>query len=114
MVACRIHNFSWIQTSCNPTRQKVSPRLSLHSFGDDDSGGGNAIISQDLSRLTSFDNLFEPQESSSSDMEAAVKRFFSSPQFAVAGASGDPSKFGYKSELIACWRTFVHVLGASK
>jgi hypothetical protein len=32
-------------------------------------------------------------------MEAAVKRFFSSPQFAVAGASGDPSKFGYKSEL---------------
>ena len=29
-------------------------------------------------------------------MEAAVKRFFSSPRFAVAGASTDPGKFGYK------------------
>jgi hypothetical protein len=26
----------------------------------------------------------------------AVKRFFSCPRFAVAGASADPSKFGYK------------------
>lgn len=26
----------------------------------------------------------------------AVKRFFSSPRFAVAGASNDASKFGYK------------------
>ncbi|PKY01425.1 NAD(P)-binding protein [Aspergillus campestris IBT 28561] len=26
----------------------------------------------------------------------AVKRFFSSPRFAVAGASNDPNKFGYK------------------
>lgn len=30
-------------------------------------------------------------------METAVKRFFSSPRFAVAGASTDPAKFGYKS-----------------
>ena len=29
----------------------------------------------------------------------AVKRFFSSPHFAVAGASNDPKKFGYKSKL---------------
>ncbi|EEH07467.1 conserved hypothetical protein [Histoplasma capsulatum G186AR] len=29
-------------------------------------------------------------------MEAAAKHFFSSPRFAVAGASTDPSKFGYK------------------
>ena len=29
-------------------------------------------------------------------MEAAAKRFFSSPHFAVAGASQDPAKFGYK------------------
>ncbi|EEH47149.1 uncharacterized protein PADG_03247 [Paracoccidioides brasiliensis Pb18] len=29
-------------------------------------------------------------------MEAAAKLFFSSPRFAVAGASTDPSKFGYK------------------
>jgi len=29
-------------------------------------------------------------------MEAAVKTFFSSPHFAVAGASQDPQKFGYK------------------
>ncbi|CAL5869781.1 uncharacterized protein PFLUO_LOCUS4011 [Penicillium psychrofluorescens] len=29
-------------------------------------------------------------------METAVKRFFSSPRFAVAGASNDPAKFGYK------------------
>ena len=28
----------------------------------------------------------------------AVKRFFSSPRFAVAGASNDPNKFGYKRE----------------
>lgn len=27
----------------------------------------------------------------------AVKRFFSSPRFAVAGASNDSNKFGYKS-----------------
>ncbi|KMQ46270.1 hypothetical protein HL42_2993 [Trichophyton rubrum] len=32
----------------------------------------------------------------SADMEAAVKLFFSSPRFAVAGASTDASKFGYK------------------
>ncbi|KAL6710983.1 hypothetical protein ACN47E_006858 [Coniothyrium glycines] len=30
------------------------------------------------------------------DMEAALKTFFSSPQFAVAGASSDPSKYGHK------------------
>ncbi|KAH8691593.1 CoA binding domain-containing protein [Talaromyces proteolyticus] len=28
--------------------------------------------------------------------EAAVARFFASPRFAVAGASNDPRKFGYK------------------
>ena len=31
-------------------------------------------------------------------VEAAVKTFFSSPRFAVAGASSDPNKFGHKSE----------------
>src|SRR5450432_250185 len=29
-------------------------------------------------------------------MEAAVKTFFQSPRFAVAGASSDKSKFGYR------------------
>lgn len=29
-------------------------------------------------------------------MEAALKTFFSSPSFAVAGASSDPAKFGHK------------------
>ena len=29
-------------------------------------------------------------------MEAAAKHFFTSPSFAVAGASQDPAKFGYK------------------
>ncbi|KAF2125098.1 NAD(P)-binding protein [Dothidotthia symphoricarpi CBS 119687] len=29
-------------------------------------------------------------------MDAALKIFFSSPRFAVAGASSDPQKFGYK------------------
>ncbi|KAK3081480.1 hypothetical protein LTS18_006299 [Coniosporium uncinatum] len=29
-------------------------------------------------------------------MEQALKTFFSSPRFAVAGASSDPSKFGHK------------------
>ncbi|KAK2740743.1 hypothetical protein FQN57_005975 [Myotisia sp. PD_48] len=32
----------------------------------------------------------------SADMELALKRFFSSTRFAVAGASTDPSKYGYK------------------
>ncbi|KAH8729024.1 CoA binding domain-containing protein [Phaeosphaeriaceae sp. PMI808] len=30
------------------------------------------------------------------DMEAALKTFFSSPRFAVAGASSDPRKYGHK------------------
>ena len=30
--------------------------------------------------------------------EASVKAFFSSPQFAVAGASSNPAKFGHKSK----------------
>jgi hypothetical protein len=30
---------------------------------------------------------------------ADVKRFFSSPRFAVAGASNDAHKFGYKSNV---------------
>ncbi|KAF2824378.1 NAD(P)-binding protein [Ophiobolus disseminans] len=30
------------------------------------------------------------------DMEAALRTFFSSPRFAVAGASSDPSKYGHK------------------
>ncbi|KAF9734762.1 hypothetical protein PMIN06_011395 [Paraphaeosphaeria minitans] len=30
------------------------------------------------------------------DMDAALKLFFSSPRFAVAGASSDPSKYGHK------------------
>lgn len=29
--------------------------------------------------------------------ETAIKKFFSSPHFAVVGASSDPSKFGHKS-----------------
>ncbi|KAF1946950.1 NAD(P)-binding protein [Clathrospora elynae] len=32
----------------------------------------------------------------SAEMEAALKVFFSSPRFAVAGASSDPSKYGHK------------------
>ncbi|KAF2656898.1 NAD(P)-binding protein [Lophiostoma macrostomum CBS 122681] len=30
------------------------------------------------------------------DMEAALKTFFASPKFAVAGASSDPAKFGHR------------------
>lgn len=33
------------------------------------------------------------------EMEAALKVFFSSPRFAVAGASSDPHKYGHKSTL---------------
>lgn len=33
-----------------------------------------------------------------SDMQAAAKQFFTSPRYAVAGASSDPAKFGNKSE----------------
>ena len=33
------------------------------------------------------------------EMEAALKLFFSSPRFAVAGASSDPNKFGHRSTL---------------
>lgn len=32
------------------------------------------------------------------EMEAALKTFFSSPRFAVAGASSDPNKYGHKSQ----------------
>ncbi|KAI9710369.1 MAG: hypothetical protein M1820_002864 [Bogoriella megaspora] len=32
----------------------------------------------------------------SDDMEAAVRTFFTSPRFAVAGASSEPAKFGHK------------------
>lgn len=31
--------------------------------------------------------------------DAALKQFFSATTFAVAGASSDPSKFGYKGAL---------------
>lgn len=33
------------------------------------------------------------------EMEAALKTFFSSPRFAVAGASSDPTKFGHKGQI---------------
>ncbi|KAG9385821.1 NAD-binding protein [Pyrenophora tritici-repentis] len=33
-------------------------------------------------------------------MEAALKTFFLSPRFAVAGASSDPTKFGHKKQLL--------------
>ncbi|OAL48031.1 NAD(P)-binding protein [Pyrenochaeta sp. DS3sAY3a] len=35
-------------------------------------------------------------QSRESAMEAALKTFFSSPRFAVAGASSDPTKYGHK------------------
>jgi hypothetical protein len=34
----------------------------------------------------------------STEMEAALKTFFSSSRFAVAGASSDPTKFGHKGK----------------
>lgn len=34
------------------------------------------------------------------DMNSAVKNFFASPRFAVAGASSDPSKFGHRGKLL--------------
>jgi predicted CoA-binding protein len=45
-------------------------------------------------------------------MEAALKTFFSSPRFAVAGASSDPNKYGHKSTLIRIISTtlYEHVL----
>lgn len=42
-------------------------------------------------------------------MEAAAKRFFTSPLFAVAGASQDTNKFGYK---VLSWYTY-HSLPAT-
>lgn len=33
-------------------------------------------------------------------MDAAAKRFFATPTFAVAGASQDQAKFGYKSRIV--------------
>lgn len=35
----------------------------------------------------------------SQEMDAALKTFFSSPRFAVAGASSDPSKYGHKGSV---------------
>lgn len=40
-------------------------------------------------------------------MEAALKTFFSSPRFAVAGASSDPSKFGHKGVDVSAFYTGV-------
>lgn len=37
-------------------------------------------------------------QSRESAMEAALKTFFSSPRFAVAGASSDPTKYGHKGQ----------------
>jgi predicted CoA-binding protein len=36
------------------------------------------------------------------EMEAALRTFFASPRFAVAGASSDPSKYGHKGEQKLC------------
>lgn len=38
-------------------------------------------------------------------MESALKTFFSSPRFAVAGASSDPSKYGHKGTYLPTYRT---------
>ena len=38
----------------------------------------------------------------------AVKRFFSSPRFAVAGASNDANKFGYKRRHIKIEASTLH------
>lgn len=35
----------------------------------------------------------------SKTMEKSLKTFFSSPQFAVIGASSDPTKFGHKGKI---------------
>lgn len=44
-------------------------------------------------------SCFESTTQAESIMEAAARRFFTSPQFAVVGASQDKSKFGYKSKM---------------
>lgn len=43
-------------------------------------------------------------------MEAAAKRFFSSPYFAVVGASQDKNKFGYRSISLPPLHPFFHHL----
>jgi hypothetical protein len=45
------------------------------------------------------------------EMEAALKTFFSSPRFAVAGASSDPSKYGHKGMLsFPCFASWISLL----
>ncbi|KAL9088200.1 MAG: hypothetical protein Q9165_006327 [Trypethelium subeluteriae] len=47
------------------------------------------------------------------DMEAAVRTFFSSPRFAVAGASSDPNKFGHKTTPLNPRAATIEALGSS-
>jgi hypothetical protein len=51
-------------------------------------------------RCNSIVFQFKPRLLHLSIMEAALKTFFSTPNFAVVGASSDPSKFGHKSQLV--------------
>ncbi|CBX90898.1 hypothetical protein LEMA_P059320.1 [Plenodomus lingam JN3] len=54
---------------------------------------------QPQQRVPQFPNPHMPttrSQNREADMEAALKTFFSSPRFAVAGASSDPNKYGHK------------------
>jgi hypothetical protein len=55
-----------------------------------------ALALQPRNLPPSYIPSFKQNKNITSSMEAAVKTFFSSPHFAVVGASSDPAKFGHK------------------
>jgi len=61
--------------------------------------GGNHILNIEVLYVHPLKvNFLEPRpiQPISLTMEAAAKKFFSLPRFAVAGASQDPHKYGYQ------------------
>lgn len=83
-----------ISLYCRPRGELHQPRLSLSLslFPFSPLQISYSIL---LLSFLALDNFY-----TSLPMEA-VKRFFSSPRFAVAGASNDSRKFGYKSRTIS-------------
>lgn len=82
------------------------PRYNLRSRGetekqDTTTSTTTTTINAPPSKRQKQANQQQEEEQESIIMQAAAKQFFSSPKFAVAGASSNPSKFGYKSTLTA-------------
>jgi hypothetical protein len=81
---------------------RYNTKKGLIGVGADQSQSGiyNKVIRfNPSSRPQPFqDQLQDQQRPARVTMEAALKTFFSTPRFAVVGASSDPAKFGHKGK----------------